>query len=281
MNVINFTDFINFINYMTDNQQKRPYGLGLALSGGGARGFAHLGVYKAMQELGIKPDIISGTSAGAIAGVMFAAGRTAEESVTFFKGRKLLDFARPLVSTTGIMHMSGMGKRLSEFIGVKTFEELQIPLVVTATNMNLGIPTHFNSGEVIPRVLASCAIPIVFTPVVIDNHQYSDGGVFMNFPVRPIRDLCDVVIGVHIDPLEPSNHIKSIVHLAERSFHMGILSNMSIDTRLCDVVIVPKHISRYSMFDLNNVEKIMEEGYNQAKIVFSRPRIIKKLKMEN
>lgn len=140
---------------MENNQQKRPYKLGLVLSGGGARGFAHLGVYKAMQELGIKPDIISGTSAGAIAGLIFASGHSAEEGLKFFQDRKLLDFARPLVSKTGIMTMTGMEKRLSEFIHVETFEELQIPLVVTATNMNLGIPTHFSTGKVVPCVLAS------------------------------------------------------------------------------------------------------------------------------
>ena len=78
---------------MENNQQKRPYKLGLALSGGGARGFAHLGVYKAMQELGIKPDIISGTSAGAIAGLIFASGHSAEDGLKFFQDRKLLDFA--------------------------------------------------------------------------------------------------------------------------------------------------------------------------------------------
>ena len=173
--------------------------------------------------------------------------------------------------------MAGMEKKLSEFIHIDTFEKLQIPLVVTATNMNLGIPTHFSTGKVIPCVLASCSIPIVFVPVTINHQQYSDGGVFMNLPVRPIRDLCDIVIGVHIDPLEPCNQIKSMVHLAERSFHMGILSNMSIDTRLCDIVIIPKHISQYSMFDLNNIDKIVEEGYQQAKIVFARPKIMKKL----
>lgn len=264
---------------MERNLEKRPYRIGLALSGGGARGFAHLGVYKAMQELGIKPDIISGTSAGAIAGVIFASGHTAEEGINFFKGKRVLDFARPLVSKTGILTMSGLEKRLNQFIGVDEFEQLQIPLVVTATNMNLGIPTHFNSGKVIPCVLASSAIPIVFVPVTINRHLYSDGGVFMNLPVRPIRDLCDIVIGVHIDPLEPSNHIKNMMHLAERSFHMGILSNMNIDTRLCDIVIVPKHISRYSMFDLDNIEKIIDEGYRQAMTVFSRPKIMKKLNM--
>lgn len=95
---------------MENNQQRRPYKLGLALSGGGARGFAHLGVYKAMQELGIKPNIISGTSAGAIAGLIFASGHSAEEGLKFFQDRKLLDFARPLVSKTGIMTMTGMEK---------------------------------------------------------------------------------------------------------------------------------------------------------------------------
>ena len=166
---------------MENNQQQRPYKLGLALSGGGARGFAHLGVYKAMQELGIKPDIISGTSAGAIAGLVFASGHSAEDGLAFFKNKKLLDFARPLVSKTGIMNMAGMEKKLSEFIHIDTFEKLQIPLVVTATNMNLGIPTHFSTGKVIPCVLASCSIPIVFVPVTINHQQYSDGGVSVSY----------------------------------------------------------------------------------------------------
>ncbi|MFR7877908.1 MAG: patatin-like phospholipase family protein [Butyricimonas paravirosa] len=229
---------------MENNQQKRPYKLGLALSGGGARGFAHLGVYKAMQELGIKPDIISGTSAGAIAGLIFASGHSAEDGLKFFQDRKLLDFARPLVSKTGIMTMTGMEKRLSEFIHVETFEELQIPLVVTATNMNLGIPTHFSTGKVVPCVLASCSLPIVFVPVNINHHQYSDGGVFMNLPSDRsgsyARQLC-----VHIDPLEPCNHIKSMVHSRTLLPH-GYSVKHEYDTRLCDIVIVPKHISRYS-----------------------------------
>ena len=107
---------------MENNQQQRPYKLGLALSGGGARGFAHLGVYKAMQELGIKPDIISGTSAGAIAGLIFASGHSAEDGLTFFKNKKLLDFARPLVSKTGIMNMAGMEKKLSILIHSKNYK---------------------------------------------------------------------------------------------------------------------------------------------------------------
>ena len=105
---------------------QRPYHIGLALSGGGARGFAHIGVYKAMQEVGIHPDIISGTSAGAITGVMFASGHTAEESYAFFREKKLLDFARPSMSRTGFMNLSGLGKRLAEFIEVKKTETVAV-----------------------------------------------------------------------------------------------------------------------------------------------------------
>ena len=95
----------------------------------------------------------------------------------------------------------------------------------------------------------------------------------MNLPVRPIREQCDIIIGVHIDPVEPSSHVKNMIQLAERSFHMGILSNMNEDTRLCDVVISPQHISQFNMFDLANMEKLFEAGYQQAKTVFSRPNI--------
>ena len=98
---------------MENNQQKRPYKLGLALSGGGARGFAHLGVYKAMQgwELN-RISFTRGTSAGAIAGLISASGHSAEDGLKFFQDRKLLDFARPLVSKTGIMTMTGMEEKV-------------------------------------------------------------------------------------------------------------------------------------------------------------------------
>ena len=258
---------------MERQSPRPPYRIGLALSGGGARGFAHIGVYKAMEELGIRPDIISGTSAGAITGAMFASGHSAEESMALFKEKKLLDFARPAVSRTGLMNMNGLEKHLADFIKAKRMEELRIPLVITATNLNLGIPTHFREGEIIPRIIASCCVPIVFSPITIDGYQYVDGGVFMNLPVRPIRDLCEVVIGVHIDPVEPNSHVKNMLQLAERSFHMGILSNMNEDTRLCDVVIIPKHISQYNMFDLSNMDILREEGYKQARVVFDRPKV--------
>ena len=119
------------------------YRLGLVLSGGGARGFAHIGVVQAMYEAGLRPDIISGTSAGSIVGAMIAAGHTPEECLNFFLGKKILHFARPTMSKKGIMIMNGMEERLAEFLHVKTFEELKIPLVITASDINGAVPVHY------------------------------------------------------------------------------------------------------------------------------------------
>lgn len=256
---------------MQTQTPQRPYHIGLALSGGGARGFAHVGAYKALTEAGIYPDIISGTSAGAIIGAMIADGHTADEIMDFFKERKLRDLAHPAMTRTGFMNLNGLERRLTDFLHAHHLESLKTPLVITATDINLGIPVHWKSGELMPRVLASSCVPIVFSPVLIDEHQHVDGGVFMNLPVRPIRKDCDIVIGVHIDPVEPKAHVKNMMQLAERTFHMSILSNMNIDTKLCDILIAPAHIDQYNMFDLGNMQKVFDLGYQTARHVLSQP----------
>ena len=127
-----------------------------------------------------------------------ASGHTPEECLNFFLGKKILHFARPTMSKKGIMIMNGMEERLAEFLHVKTFEELKIPLVITASDINGAVPVHFEKGELLPCIIASCSIPVVFTPREIDHVDYVDGGVFMNLPVRPIRKRCEKIIAVFI-----------------------------------------------------------------------------------
>lgn len=241
------------------------YKLGLVLSGGGARGFAHLGVIKAMNEYGIKPDIISGTSAGAIAGAMIASGHTPEESLAFFQHKKVLNFARFTMSKMGLMTMTGLQERLDKFLGTSTFEELQIPLVVTASDIKAAVAVHFESGPLVSRILASASIPVVFTPMMLDDTLYVDGGVFMNLPVRPIRERCEKVIAIEINSLNSEEKITNMIHMAERSFHLGLASNTKIDKKLSDFFIAPKNMTKYSMFDLEHVQDIFNEGYQAGK----------------
>ncbi len=241
-----------------------PYKIGLALGGGGARGFAHLGVIQAMYEYGLKPDIISGTSAGSIVGAMIAAGYSPEECLQFFTGKKLLQLARPTMSKKGILTMNGMEEKLAEFLQVKTFEELKIPLVVTASDIVNAHAVHFEEGELLPRIIASCSIPVVFTPREIDHIDYIDGGVFMNLPVRPIRKRCEKVIAVEINSINTSEKITNMIGMAMRSFHLGIDCNTTIDKNMCDIYIEPQNMSKYNMFTLDHVYEIYEEGYRTA-----------------
>lgn len=240
------------------------YKIGLALSGGGARGFAHLGVIQAMYEYGLRPDVISGTSAGAIIGAMIAAGRTPEECLQFFTGRKIFHFARPTMNKKGIMIMNGMEERLAEFLKVKTFEELKIPLVITASDIINAVPIHFEKGELLPCIIASSSIPVVFTPREINNIDYVDGGVFMNLPVRPIRKRCEKIIAVEINSIDTSAKITNMIDMAIRSFHLGVDRNTDIDKNMCDLFIAPQNMTKYSMFDLDHIREIYEEGYNTA-----------------
>ena len=179
--------------------------------------------------------------------------------------KKVMSFVRFTVSKMGLLSMNGMGEKLYNFLKIKTFEELQIPLVATATDINNATSVHFHAGELIPRILASCAIPIVFIPVEIDGIIYVDGGIFMNLPVRPIRDLCEKVIAVEINSNESRQQVGNIIHMAERSFHLGVAANTKIDKKLSDVFISPDNMIQYSMFDLNHIREIYEHGYNSAK----------------
>lgn len=241
------------------------YRLGLVLGGGGARGFAHLGVVQAMYEAGLRPDIISGTSAGSIIGAMIASGHTPEECLQFFTGKKILNFARPTMSKKGIMTMAGMEESLSNFLHTTTFEELKIPLVITASDINNAVPVHFEHGELLPCIIASCSIPVVFTPKEIEHIDYVDGGVFMNLPVRPIRKRCEKIIAVEINSIDTSEKITNMLGMAVRSFHLGIDRNTDIDRNMSDVFIAPQNMCKYSMFDLEHVLEIYNEGYLTAK----------------
>ena len=168
------------------------YPLGLALGGGGARGFAHLGVAQALAEAGLRPDIISGTSAGSIVGAMLASGHTPLECMELFAHMKMRHLAKPAVSRKGFLEYSHLEEELETFIGVRTFEELKIPLVVTASDMNTAQPVHFRTGELLPCIIASCSIPVVFVPRATYDANPGDYAVYTG--ITPVR-----CVGIHLE----------------------------------------------------------------------------------
>mgnify|MGYP001638104910 CR=1 FL=1 len=239
---------------------------GVAFAGGGARGFAHIGVISAMEQFGIRPQILSGVSAGSIAAVLYGAGLTPDDMIECFaESQKFGDFTEFSVPTAGFFRLDKFGKLLQKWLPVTNLEDLKIPTVVCATNFDKGTAVGWCKGEIVPRVLASCSIPIIFRPVIINGTHYVDGGVLRNLPAWAIRDFCKVLIGSNCSPLNRKFKYKpSLLDIAERSFHLMSKANVTQDMKLCDHVIMPEAISESKTFDLTSLRKNVRIGYDAA-----------------
>ncbi len=257
----------------------KPYKIGLALSGGGAKGFAHLGVFKLLEESGLKPDIISGTSAGSLMGVLFADGYSADEIKNMFIGREFSEFAQLQIPKSGLFNYDRFQEFLKRHLRSKRIEDLPIPTVIVATDLDRGCSHEFRSGPIVEAVTASCCMPIVFSPILINGVHYVDGGLFRNFPVSTIRDECEYVIGVNVSPLIPQRYKQTLLHIAERTYHYVFKANAIEDRELCDILIEAKEVGLYKTFDLENINLISEIGYEAAVKAFQK--VIQEKKHEN
>ena len=246
---------------MSDKQ----YNTGLVLSGGGARGFAHLGVIQALNEAGIFPDVISGTSAGALVGVLYADGHSPQEILKMMNVGSRLDFMRPAMPREGLLQISGILKILKTCLHAKTFEELKIPLFVTATDLNNGKAVYFSKGDLFCPVIASASIPVLFQPVKIDDISYVDGGVLDNMPIRPIENKCTILIGSYVNPVGYLEKISGLINIAERTFMLSISKEISEKAKKFDLFIAPAELRNYKILDPEKSNELFELGYNATK----------------
>ena len=246
---------------MSDKQ----YNTGLVLSGGGARGFAHLGVIQALNEAGIFPDVISGTSAGALVGVLYADGHSPQEILKMMNVGSRLDFMRPAMPREGLLQINGILKILKTCLNAKTFEELKIPLFVTATDLNDGRAVYFSKGDLFCPVIASASIPVLFQPVKIDDISYVDGGVLDNLPIRPIENKCTILIGSFVNPVGYIEKISGLINIAERTFMLSISKEISEKAKKFDLFIAPAELRNYKILDPEKSTELFELGYNATK----------------
>ena len=243
----------------------KPYRLGIALSGGGARGFAHIGALKAIEEAGLKPDVIAGVSAGAIAGVLYASGKPLDDILPLFSDLKFSDFCKLSIRDGGgLFNLSGLKKFIVKQTGVENLEDLPIPTYLGATDFDNGQAAEFHEGPIGDRVIASCSIPIVFQPVRINGVNYVDGGVLRNLPAWIIRDKCEKLIGINCSPLTNYRYKKSIYDVALRSYNLMAKSNQAVDMDMCDLVIKTPDIAAYQVFNLKDIRKVYLSGYSAA-----------------
>lgn len=236
--------------------------VGLALSGGGARGMAHLGVLKALEEFGIPVAAISGTSAGSIAGAFYCSGYKPDEILEIITRTGFLKSVRPAWAWTGLLSMDGFRSVMHQYIPHNSFEALKIPLTTAATEIRLGKVQYFNSGELIASVIASATIPALFNPIIMNGHTYVDGGIMDNLPVQPLVGHTDFIIGSHCSPVAERFDIRSVKDITERSLLIAINVNSSISKKSCSLVIEPPELAKFSTFDLAKGKEIFDIGYS-------------------
>jgi NTE family protein len=234
--------------------------IGLALSGGGARGIAHLGVLKALNEGGIYPDMISGTSAGSIVGALYCAGYSPEESLKIVQETRALSVFRPSFSWKGFLKIDKLAGILNKYLP-ENFEDLNLPLIVAASDINEGKTVYFNTGKLIKPILASASIPVLFKPMEIDGKNYVDGGILNNLPAEPLVDRVDRIIGVSCNPYGYADKLDNAKLLMERSALIAINGNTLKSRALCDQFIEPISLTQFSGFDLSRSKEIFEAGY--------------------
>lgn len=246
--------------------------IGLVLSGGGARAATHIGVIKALEERGIFPTHIAGTSAGAIVGALYAADVSWSEILNFFKTISIFQTRRYALNKPGFINSEKFYNDLKVYLPEDNFDALKKPLFITATNVIDGSLKIFSRGQLIKAVIASASFPGVFTPTEINGKFYIDGGTLNNFPVETLKKNCDKIIGVDVNPLKKIS-IKDLKHsysVVERAYKIKVASESMLKFADCDLIISPEALINYGTFDMNNIDAIFDLGYTTTKNMLTK-----------
>jgi len=287
-------------------EKKRPK-IGVVLSGGGAKGFAHIALLEKLEELHIPVDYIGGTSMGATVAALYSMGYTISdlkriarntEWMSYFSNEvqrrdrgvaiKDLKDRYPLslsLGMNGISLPTGLvnGHHISSFLSrltwgahdIKDFRKMPIPFLCVATDMETGKARVFKDGSLKEALRASMAIPSIFDPVEIDGHIYQDGGIVNNFPVKELKNVgADIVIGVDVGaPLYKKEQLNSIARILEQTTSFLGERKTVEQRKICDILILPD-MSRYDSTSFEHTDDIIHEG---EKAVLTRLKDLKSL----
>ena len=279
-------------------QEQEDPKVGLVLSGGGAKGLAHIGVLKVLEEAGVRVDYIGGTSMGAIIGALYSAGYSAHQldsifqqtnfniliqdelprgAKTFYEKRDSEKYAItlpfddfnvsfPSALSKGQNVYNLMSKLTLHLEDKQDFLELPIPFFAVATDVETGEEVILDSGHLPQAISASAAIPSLFSPVIIDDQMLIDGGVVNNYPVEELRQRgAEVIIGVDVqDTLVPREELKSVFEIFTQVSNFRTIADMTEKIEKTDVFIKPD-IRKFSVISFDKGAEIIEEGEEAAR----------------
>ena len=242
----------------------RPPRVALALGGGAARGFAHIGVIEVLEENGIHVDLVTGTSAGSLVAAMYASGHTGKELETIalnMDESALTDWSFP---GRGLIRGSALADYVRAQVGNRSFDQMKIPLGIVATDLDSGKPILFRRGDVGTAVRASSAVPAVFQPVRLGTHEYVDGGLTSPVPVRSAREMgADVIIAVDISQLPDGGATGDALHMLLQTFSIMSRSINELELKEAEIVLHPR-LTGVAGTDFTLRKKNIEAGREAA-----------------
>jgi NTE family protein len=235
--------------------------IGLALGGGFARGIAHVGVLKVLEEEGIPIRVVTGTSVGALIGASYCSGLCATELEEVARSVRFTSFARWTLSRYGFASNDRMVAFLARTLRVRTFEELRIPLGVTATDFNTGEGVIFHSGPIVDPVRASCAYPGMFLPVNIRGRWLVDGMLSHPVPTRPLREMgADRVLAVHLKGQWSKNGApRHLFDVIGQSFAIAQDKMSTVWKGAADLIIEPD-VAGFAYDDFKRAAELVHAG---------------------
>jgi len=221
---------------------KRPPKIGLALGGGAARGFAHVGVIQVLEEAGIRPALVTGTSAGSLVAAFYASGKSPSQLQKIAESMDegvFADWTLPLFSR-GMLRGDALSRYVYQQVGGRRIEDMVLPLGIVATDLNSGLGVLFQRGDTATAVRASSAVPGVFQPVAITGREYVDGGLVSPVPVRYARQMgAELVIAVDISETPEANPANDVLQILMQTFTIMSKSINALELREADLVVRP------------------------------------------
>jgi NTE family protein len=242
----------------------KPPRIGLALGGGAARGFAHIGVIQVLEEAGIKPELVAGTSAGSLVAALYAAGLSGQElakrALAMDEGA-ITDWAFP---TRGLIRGEALARYVREQTGGRSIEQMRLPLGIVATDLDSGAPILFQRGDTGAAVRASSAVPAVFQPVRIGAREYVDGGLVSPVPVRFARQMgAEFVIAVDISTPPDGAATGDVMKMLLQTFSIMGKSIAQFELRDADIVLRPA-LAGVSSADFGARQRAVQAGRDAA-----------------
>ncbi len=246
--------------------------ISLALSGGGVRALAHLGVIDTLREEGFEIMAVSGSSGGALVGAMLADGLPTDDIRSFFSHVKSRDLMRGILSKGGLFSLKWVEKILEERLGCNQIEELSMPFIVAATDIKEGRIRYFDEGPIARLCIGSSSLTPFFSPMPYEDMLLADGGLMDNMPTWPLQKFGYPVIGVNVNPIAPEEQ-GNVFKTTYRALVLMMASNIEASRRFADFYIEVDGCRGINIFDFTLADRSYSAGVEEAKSVMTELKV--------